>query len=264
MGGTKMKRQVVILALGASLLALACAPLLAAASAPASGTTLSLLPASLVIDTFYAGQTIQLNGEINEGQEVVLEVRGPRENAAFDLKGRVGPFWMNRGLVKVDNAPSLYMLLLPKDAPNESQLEGLELGMGHLKAGATVAAPGRDPNQIFAQFLDFKQAAGLYQQQSGAIAYAPAGPGRRTFSASLGFPSALAAGEYEVIATVLQDGAALNRLSKTYLVEDGPFLDLVKGLAFNHALPFGVLCVVIALFTGAVMGLVFKGGKGGH
>ena len=78
------------------------------------------------------------------------------------------------------------------------------------------------------------------------------------------FPSALAAGEYEVIATVLQDGAALNRLSKTYLVEDGPFLDLVKGLAFNHALPFGVLCVVIALFTGAVMGLVFKGGKGGH
>lgn len=259
-----MKRNIVIPLLTALLLALACAAVLAAEAAPAGAIKLSLEPASLVIGTFYAGQRVGLKGEIDANQQVILEIQGPREDATFDLKGRVGPFWMNRGLVKVENAPSLYMLLLPQDAPNESQLEGLELGMVHLKAGAKVVAPGRDPNQLFTQFLDFKKAAGLYQQKAGAISYAPADSGRRAFSASLDFPSALVAGEYQVIATVLRHGAAPSRLAKTYLVEDGPFLGLVKGLAFSHALLFGVLCVLIALFTGAVMGLVFKGGKGGH
>lgn len=259
-----MKRHGINASLAALLLALVCLPLPAAWAAPRGETSISLDPASLVIGTFYAGQSVGLKGEIADGQQVILEIKGPREDASFDIKGRVGPFWMNRGLVKVENAPSLYLLLLPADAPGEAQLEGLDLGMGHLKTEAKVVAPGRDVDQLFTQFLDFKKTAGLYQQKAGAITYTPSGPGRRAFSARLDFPSALVAGEYQVVATVLQDGAVAGRASQVYQVEDGPFLGLVKGLAFNHALLFGVLCVVIALFTGGVMGLVFKGGKGGH
>lgn len=259
-----MKRQIVIPLLVGLLLVLACVPVPAAPSAPQDAATIRLDPASLVIGTFYAGQSVALKGEIADDQQVILEVKGPREDASFDLKGRVGPFWMNRGVIKVENAPSLYLLLLPADAPDEARLEGLGLGMGQLRTEARVAAPGRDADQLFAQFLEFKREAGLYQQKTTAITYAPAGPGRRAYSASLDFPSSLAAGEYQVTATVLRDGEVAGRATQAYQVEDGPFLGLVKGLAFTHSLLFGVLCVVIALFTGGVMGLVFKGGKGGH
>lgn len=267
MGGIKMKRQMMLPILAGCLLVLAWS-LVTAAQAASEATPspagISLDPPALVIDTFYAGRSVSLKGEVADGERVILEVLGPREDATFDVKGRVGPFWLNRGLVKVENAPSLYMLLLPDDAPDAARLESLGLGMGQLKTEARVAATGHNAGQLFAQFLEFKQGAGLYLQRAGAVSYAPAGPGRRAFSASLDFPSALAAGEYQVIATVLREGAAPQRLEKSYLVEDGHFLGLIKGLAFSHSLLFGVLCVVIALLAGGVMGLVFKGGKGGH
>lgn len=253
-----MKRQAMIPLLGVFLMCLAAAP------AVAAGASLEIQPPALTIGTFYAGQSARLSGQIADGQEVVLEIKGPSENVSFDLKGRVGPFWMNRGLVKVDKAPSLYILLLPSQPPAEDRLAALGLGMTHLKEGVAVNSPGQDPAQIFAKFLDFKKDAGLYQQRPGAVTYAPAGPGRLSFSAVLDFPSSLAAGRYEMTATVLQEGAPPQRLSKAYLVDDGAFLKLVKDMAYDRALLFGVLCVAIALFTGAVMGLVFRGGKGGH
>jgi hypothetical protein len=263
-----MKRSSVIPLLAALLLAVLCAPVLAAEPVQDAGAKLEAQPPSLVIGTFYAGQPVKLSGEIAAGQEVVLEVQGLSENLSFDLKGRVGPFWMNRGLVRVENAPSLYILLLPGQvsgqAFGEDRLQALGLGLAHLKQGAVVHTPGQDPEQMFARFLAFKKEAGLYQQIPGAITYAPAGPGRKSFTAGFDFPSSLAAGQYQVTATVLQDGSALQRLSKTYLVEDGPFLKLVKDLAMERALLFGVLCVLVALVTGGVMGVVFKGGKGGH
>jgi hypothetical protein len=253
-----MKRQAVILLLGALLLSAAWAP------AQAAGDKLDIEPPSLTIGTFYAGQPARLAGETAADQEVILDIRGPSEDTNFDLKGRVGPFWLNRGLVKVDNAPALYILLLPNQAPGASQLAALGLGMDHLKTETAVSSPGQDPDQLFARFVDFKTAAGLYQQKPGAVAYAPAGPGRRSYAASFDFPSSLAAGQYQVTATFLRDGAPVERLSKTYVVEDGPFLKLLKGLAMERALLFGVLCVLIALVTGALTGVVFKGGKGGH
>jgi hypothetical protein len=259
-----MKRHAVILLLGALLFAAAWTPARAAEPAGTAGAKLAIEPPSLTIGTFYAGQPARLAGETAADQEVILDIRGPSEDASFDLKGRVGPFWMNRGLVKVDNAPALYILLLPNQPPNESQLAALGLGMAHLKTETAVSSPGQDPDQLFTSFVEFKTAAGLYQQRPGAVTYAPVGPGRRAYAASFEFPSSLAAGQYQVTATILRNGAPVERLSKTYAVEDGRFLKLLKGLAYERALLFGVFCVLIALVTGAVMGLVFKGGKGGH
>ena len=265
-----MKRQAILPLLGAILLAAICGPLWAAEpaaalpSAAAGGIKLELDPPLMTIGSFYAGKPVRFSGEIGAGQEVLLEMRGPQENVTFDLKGRVGPFWMNRGLVKVENAPILYLLLLPASAPAAPNLQALGLGTAHLQEEAKVISPGHDPKDIFTSFLEFKQAAGLYRQVPGAISYAPAGPGRQSFSAVLDLPSSLTAGQYQVTATVLQNGAPAGRVAQAYLVEDEAFLKLVKDLAFDRALLFGVLCVLIALVTGAVMGVLFKGGKGGH
>ena len=260
-----MKARIMFACL-AALLACLLGGFDAAQATPAAegGCQLSVQPPSMSIGTFYAGKPATFSGEVADGQEVVLEIAGPDENVTFDLKGRVGPFWMNRGLVHVENAPTLYVLLLPQAAPEEAALKALGLGMGHLKESIHISSPGQDAEQLFMSFLGFKQAAGLYQQKAGAITYAPAGPGRRRFEARFDFPASLVAGQYQVRATILQDGGASARQSEAYLVHDEAFLKYIKDMALNSALLFGVLCVVIALVTGGVMGVVFKGGKGGH
>lgn len=260
-----MKAKVILALLVAMSWGAMCAPGAALATpAEAASCQLSIQPPSLGIGTFYAGKQARFSGEVAENQEVILEISGPREDVTFDLKGRVGPFWMNRGLVHVENAPTLYILLLPQPAPAEAELKALELGMGHLKQAIPVSSPGQDADQLFASFWGFKEAAGLYQQKPGAVTYAPAGPGRRRFEALFDFPASLVAGEYQVRATILQGGAVQARQGSAYQVQDEAFLKFIKDLAQGSALLFGVLCVVIALVTGGVMGVVFKGGKGGH
>jgi hypothetical protein len=207
---------------------------------------------------------VTIAGETAQGQEVALEIAGPREDLSFDLRGQVGPFWMNRGRVEVGGVPSLYILLLPPSPPAEAELAALGLGMSHLGRNAQVSAPGQDPGGMFVRFLEFKQGQGLYQQKAGAVSYQPAGPGRVRFQAVCDLPAALSAGDYKVRAAVLQGGELRARAEAGYPVRDGSFLNLINGLAYERALLFGVLCVLVALVTGAVMGVVFKGGKGGH
>ncbi|MFH1033526.1 MAG: TIGR02186 family protein [Pseudomonadota bacterium] len=232
--------------------------------AAAALETLNIEPLALTIGTFYAGQDAQVSGEIAQGQDILLEFKGPSEDVNFDLKGRVGPFWMNRGLVKVRQAPSLYILLLPAQVPAGADLPALGVGMAHLQAGVDIQSPGLEAGPLFARFLDFQKASGLYQEIAGAVTYESAGPGRRRFTARFRFPSALTAGPYRLTATVLEGGAQKQRLVRDYPVRDGAFLKMVKDMAYDRALLFGVLCVLIALVTGALMGVVFKGGKGGH
>jgi hypothetical protein len=52
-------------------------------------------------------------------------------------------------------------------------------------------------------------------------------------------------------------------LSRSFTVDEVGFSRLVYDLATNQRLVYGILAVVIALFAGAVMGLLFKGG-GSH
>ncbi|MBW2022615.1 MAG: TIGR02186 family protein, partial [Deltaproteobacteria bacterium] len=40
--------------------------------------------------------------------------------------------------------------------------------------------------------------------------------------------------------------------------------NLVASLAFQHSTTYGVLATVIAIIAGLIMGIIFKGGKGGH
>lgn len=239
-------------------------PCLGAAPALAAGLDLKAEPTALTIGTFYAGQDVNLRGQLESGQEVVLEVKGPMEDTTFDVKGRVGPFWLNRGQVKVEKAPYLYIMLTSDSAPKPEQLAALDLGLDHLRSEAEVIAPQRDPQDIFSKFLDFKTKSGLYQQKPGAVAYNQGSQGAREFLATLAMPSSLSAGDYQITATVIKDGAVQGRASMNYAVRDGAMLKWVKDMAFNSSLMFGVLCVVIALATGGIMGVVFKGGKGGH
>ena len=57
----------------------------------------------------------------------MIEILGPEANDLYDLKGRVGPFWMTREKVQLENAPQLYMLLLPQgqDWERKAALAGL-------------------------------------------------------------------------------------------------------------------------------------------
>lgn len=224
---------------------------------------LAIQPDALDIGTFYSAGQVSISGEVPAGQDVIVEIAGPASNGQFDLKGRVGPFWMTRGRAEMDGAPAMYVLLLPGGPDWQQKASALGLGLQKLKSKVSIHSDALPSDELFNMFVELKKSEGLYAVKENAVAYAPAENGRRRFTAVCNFPRSTPLGKYQIRATAVADGAKDRRLSGSFLVDEVGFTRLVYDLATNQRLTYGILAVLIALFAGAVMGLLFKS-RGGH
>ena len=251
-----MRRMLFMLLLSCSCLV----PLLRETAWSAESGQLTIQPEVLDIGTFYSGGQVEISGEVPKGQDVVVEISGPAANGEFDLKGRVGPFWMTNGRAEMDGAPTMYALLLPDGRDWQSKASSLGLGLETLRNKVAIQSTTVPPDELFNMFLELKKSEGLYVVEDNAVAYAAAENGLRRFTAICHFPRSTAAGSYTIKATTIKNGAKGVELSRSFLVDEVGFARLVYDLATNQRLVYGILAVVIALFAGAVMGFLFKGG----
>jgi hypothetical protein len=238
-------------------------PLTAETAWTAESGKLAIQPEVLDIGTFYSGGQVTISGEVPQGQDVVVEIAGPAANGEFDLKGRVGPFWMTNGRAEMDGAPAMYVLLLPGGRDWQRKASSLGLGLERLRNKIAIQSATVPPDELFNMFLELKKSEGLYVVEDNAVAYAAANNGLRRFTAVCHFPRSTVAGNYTIKATEIINGAKGTELSRSFTVDEVGFSRLVYDLATNQRLVYGILAVVIALFAGAVMGLLFKGG-GSH
>lgn len=229
----------------------------------AQDTRLKIEPGQLGIGTFFSGRDITLRGTLPIGGEIMIEVIGPQKDAKFNIKGQVGPFWMNRGKVELEKAPFLYVLLLPGAQKWGPQLPSLGVGIAHLQQIITIQPENLDRKMIFDQFIKLKRSEHLYAQKEAAIHYASKNQKVKNFEATFHFPSSTIPGEYRMATTVLQGNRVMNRSVHHFQVEEIGVIKSIHELAYNKELIYGILCVVIALFVGSVMGLFF-GRSGAH
>ena len=159
---------------------------------------LSVSPSTMMMGTFFSGGELTISGEIPEKADVAVEVAGPAMESRYDLKGRIGPFWMTRENVELANAPGLYMLLLPSWSDWEHKTAALGLGIEHLRSRVSISHADIGADDIFHMFVKLKSAEGLYGESPGAVAYASSHAGRRRFTAKCRFPSSVQPGVYTV------------------------------------------------------------------
>lgn len=228
-----------------------------------TSATLTVNPDVLNVGTFFSGGQVTITGEIAAAEDVVVEIVGPQVNSLFDVKGRIGPFWMTREKADLENAPALYLLLMPSGPDWAQKASGLNLGIENLRRQINITQSETDPEAIFRMFVKLKRSEELYDEVSGAVSYAAGENGRRRFTATCRLPSSTAVGKYTVKATPINQGQAGPELLADLTVQRVGFVEMVDALASNRRVTYGVAAVLIALFSGAVMGLIFKGG-GGH
>jgi len=226
-------------------------------------TALTVSPDVLNVGLFFSGGEITITGEIPVSSDVVVEIIGPQVNSLFDLKGRIGPFWLTREKVDLENAPALYILLLPSGPDWEQKATALNLGIDNLKQQIGISRTETTTDDIFHMFLKLKHSEKLYDELPGAVFYSASENGRRRFTATCRLPSSTAVGKYTVKTTTIVNGKRGAELSHDLTVQEVGFVEMVSRMASESRLTYGVAAVLIALFSGALMGLLFKGG-GGH
>lgn len=235
-----------------------------------NGFTASLHASSLKIDpplldigTFFSGRQMSLSGSIAANREVIIEIEGPEERSVFNMKGRMGPFWMNRGKVELERAPFLYLLLLPEGKEWHSLLKTFGVGIDQLEQ-KMVARPGNvSLDVVFPRFVKLKRSEHLYGETNNAIRYSQSTEGLLHFEAAFYLPSSTLPGQYRILTNILHNGKVEETIPNTFEVKEVGFIKTVRELAYDRGLLYGILCVLIALFVGAVIGFFFKGG-GAH
>ncbi|MBW2000461.1 MAG: TIGR02186 family protein [Deltaproteobacteria bacterium] len=225
---------------------------------PGDHLDLKIEPEKFGIDMFFSGRVVKLSGAIPGDRDVAIEIIGPNENGKFNMKGRVGPLWMNVRQVTLAEVPSFYFLLLPEGSRLESRLDSLGLGIESLKRRMVVRPSDLNHDEIFDLFLKLKKSDGLYGRLKGSIRYTSQGAGNKAFEATFPFPPSTAPGRYRVVASVTGNGRIESRSSRDLEVEEVGIIGRIRDLALNNELLYGSLSVIIALLFGSVIGIIFK------
>jgi hypothetical protein len=235
-----------------------------AAMAEPVPANLAVSPEIVNVGTFFSGGKLLISGDIPSTNDVIIEVAGKDSKNLFDLKGKIGPFWMTRGKVHIDHVPELYILLLPKGQGWEKRIDGLGIGFSRLKLRMTTSGPQDIPADIFKMFIKLKESKSLYGELKGAITYTSGSNDKKHFSAVCSLPSSIGEGDYTIRATTITNNEVGAVATRKFSVEEVGFIKLVNHLASDRRVLYGVSAVIIALLAGLIMGVVFKQSGGSH
>jgi hypothetical protein len=237
-------------------------------SAPAreASAALTVVPDRVEIGTFYRGCRVDVSALIPAGAEAVVEVVGRTNTQKLLRKGRRGGLWMNVGETEVTGAPSLYLFM----STNSERLSGSQLdspwGYGTLAREVRFMGRLSDGEQanLLREFIKLKESEQLFGMFPGVLTLSPAADGQRGVKGTFSLPSTVKPDTYKVSLSVVRAGTIVAREETELTVAMVGFPAMLSKLAWNHGLIYGTVAVLIAIFTGFIMGYVFKKGAGGH
>lgn len=236
----------------------------------------ALTDARVMVDSSFQGASIVLYGAVfNPGDQpadVVVVVRGPDGPVRLVKKTRNTGVWLNSRPVLFEGAPGFYMTASTRplsDIADFGQLRRLGVGVDHLRINApeesrTVTRYGvRDVvvSRLGEDYLDYRravirlrEAAALYNTDPTGVQFVDRG----LFRAEVDLPAVAPTGRYFAEVWLFQNGEPVSVSNLTLTVEKvGLERDIFE---FAHRRPwtYGLLCVLLAAFTGWSASRLFR------
>jgi uncharacterized protein (TIGR02186 family) len=236
----------------------------------------AMTDARVMVDSSFRGASIVLYGAVfnptDIPADVVVVVRGPDGPVRLVKKTRNSGVWLNSRPVLFEGAPGFYMTASTRalsDIADFGQLRRLGVGVDHLRIAApeesrTVTRYGvRDVvvSRIGEDYLDYRravirlrEAAALYNSDPEGVQFVDQG----LFRAEVDLPAVAPTGQYFAEVWLFQEGEPVSVSNLTLTVEKvGIERDIFE---FAHRRPwtYGVLCVLLAMFTGWAASRIFR------
>ena len=236
----------------------------------------ALTDAQVRVDSSFRGASIVLYGAVfnptPEPADVVVVVRGPDAPIRLVKKTRTSGVWLNSRPVLFEGAPGFYMTATSRplsDIADFGQLRREGIGLDHLRINApeesrTVTRYGvRDVvvSRLGEDYLDWRRAVIRLREEAALYNTDPTGVtfvDRGLFRAQIELPAVAPTGKYEAEVWLFQDGQPVSATELDLTVEKvGIERDIYE---FSQTRPwtYGILCVLLAAFTGWAASRVFR------
>ncbi|MGB3336902.1 MAG: TIGR02186 family protein [Devosia sp.] len=187
---------------------------------------------------------------------VVIAVLGPTQNRVARQKTNVLGIWLNTAQVEFQNFPSYFHVLSSGRLADITDITTLTTNL-ILPESHTLAATGGDwwKTAIFGrELVRLMTEQGLFGVQENGVNFLS----ENFYSARLTLPSNAPPGPYIALTYVFKNGEIIARKSEGFAVRKIGFERFLALSAVQQPLLYGVICVILALFTGWFGGVIFK------
>ena len=187
---------------------------------------------------------------------VVIVVSGPTQHPVLRKKTNSWGIWLNTDQVAYRDFPSYLRVLssgrLSEIAAGDVLLENAIMPEAHLHPASPVS---QQKSLTFGEeLLRQMAAANLFGVQENGVSFLS----ETLYSARLTLPANAPPGPYIAQTYLLKDGAIIARQSEGFAVRKMGFERFLALSSVQFPMLYGLACVVLALFTGWLGGVVFK------
>ncbi|MBL4748638.1 MAG: TIGR02186 family protein [Magnetovibrio sp.] len=211
------------------------------------------------LDVSFKGSELLLFGAKDVYGDVIVVVRGPTIDTSVRLKQQIMGIWVKTDEVIFKDAPSYYAVATTQPIEDLLPAETLKterIGTDNLEL-ETLAKPDKVTPQALQDFTDGlirnMDVQSLYTSDPGKVKLV----GKQLFRTDLWFPSNVSVGDYTVDTYLVLDRQIQSKKTTHLQVHKVGFEARVYNFAHEHALIYGFLAVIIAVFSGWAANAIF-------
>lgn len=231
--------------------------IVAALSSPKVSITSNFTGAEVVV----FGTVDRDAGTVARGEPYMLaiEVKGPPETVVTRRKERFFGIWVNGSAATYANVPSFYAIHLSAPLedlalPQVLQKEQVGLEYLHLAEIETTDSTSAGDEEFRKAFLRLRERQGLYSESEGTVEFLS----RSLFRTTIPLPAIVPDGDYEMTVYLFRGGGLLTKETKPLSIAKSGFEQFTYSFAHNYALLYGIVTVLIAVFTGWAASIIFR------
>lgn len=224
---------------------------------------------TIAIESNFVGADLVLFGTIERdantvarrhGYDIVVVVSGPPHDIVVRKKERFAGIWINRHAHHFKNIPSYLAVLSNRpldDITTKAAREQYQLGLDRLNLDWVNNNPSPDANPAIPfdkALIRLMSDRALYVENTAGLEFLSA----KLFSARITVPAHVPVGEFQAEVFLFGDGALLQRQTIKLNVHKSGFEQLAHSLATRQSLLYGILAVLMAVFSGWLASVIFR------
>ncbi len=204
----------------------------------------------------YHGTRLLIYGTVSRDCDVIVKLSSPRVTTTYAQKGRVGIFWFSVGKVTFENVPWMFKIKSTRPIDKILYLEDqIRYRVGMRGLIESIKAPPETPPILVDELIQTRIEDQLYSFHEGDVKRVKG----NMFEASFYWPPKAPPGTYHIDSIAVRNGKVVSIDSEKVKVEKVGVEAWVSGLATGHGFIYGIVAVVVAMFAGLIVGLVFRG-----